>query len=197
VPIHAAGIYNGPNRECCADYVVSSYTPTVAALLRAQKRAQTLCPNQITILGIAAERARDSSLPRLPHVIEETWHVADSAAEANASCSLIASTTAKSRVVELFRSANVVHIACHGVQHPSEPHKSHFCLADGELTVSELMDMDLKNAFCAFLRRRITMGITQMKGYTWRRPCSLRASQVSLPRCGSCPVSNPRQGSTR
>jgi hypothetical protein len=37
VPVHAAGISEGPNREYCADYVVSSYTPTLASLLRAQQ----------------------------------------------------------------------------------------------------------------------------------------------------------------
>jgi CHAT domain-containing protein len=105
----------------------------------------------MTLLGIAAERAQDLHLPRLTHVAEETQHIVDFASSVGASVSLPDSMTTQEEVVAMFQSANVVHLACHGVQHPTEPHKSHFCLSSGILTVSELMEMDLKDACIAFL----------------------------------------------
>jgi CHAT domain-containing protein len=57
----------------------------------------------------------------------------------------------KAEIIESLESANIVHLACHGAQHASEPHKSQFCLGIESLTISELMNVDLKNAFLAFL----------------------------------------------
>jgi CHAT domain-containing protein len=48
-------------------------------------------------------------------------------------------------------SSPFAHIACHGIQDPGDPLSSGFCLQDGNLTVSRLMELDLKNAFLAFL----------------------------------------------
>jgi CHAT domain-containing protein len=42
-------------------------------------------------------------------------------------------------------------IACHGVQNADNALLSGFCLSDGNLTVSRLMELDLKDAFFAFL----------------------------------------------
>jgi hypothetical protein len=45
----------------------------------------------------------------------------------------------------------MVHLACHGIQDLTEPHRSHFSLTNGDLTVARLMETDLKHAFFAFL----------------------------------------------
>jgi CHAT domain-containing protein len=151
VPLHAAGIYEGPGQECCSDYIVSSYTPTLGALLRAQQGQQTLTPKQTKLLAIAAEHAQDANLPRLLNVAEEVQGVLNAAATAGASGSSDASAASTVDVLAMFKRVNFVHLACHGVQHRSEPHKSHFSLSTGDLSVSELMALDLKEAFFAFL----------------------------------------------
>jgi CHAT domain-containing protein len=46
---------------------------------------------------------------------------------------------------------DIVHLACHGVQDRQDPLQSGFCLSDGKLTVSELMNIKLDRAFLAFL----------------------------------------------
>jgi CHAT domain-containing protein len=56
-----------------------------------------------------------------------------------------------SEVTEALPSANIVHLACHGLQNPRDPLDSGFCLGDGKLTVSKLMDIKLDRAFLAFL----------------------------------------------
>jgi hypothetical protein len=37
LPLHAAGIYTGENQACCSDYFVSTYIPSIGALLHAQR----------------------------------------------------------------------------------------------------------------------------------------------------------------
>jgi CHAT domain-containing protein len=53
-----------------------------------------------------------------------------------------------SRVME---AANIVHLACHGIQDASDATQSGFCLGDGRLTIAKLMELKLDNAFLAFL----------------------------------------------
>jgi CHAT domain-containing protein len=131
--------------------VVSSYTPTLTALLRARLSQPSLPVERIQVVTITAEHAQDSNMIPLLYVREETQSIIEIVGRAGAAIKSDSSTSTKADVLTLFETANVVHLACHGVQHPTEPHKSRFCLTMGDLSVSELMDMDLKNAFVAFL----------------------------------------------
>jgi CHAT domain-containing protein len=151
VPVHAAGIYEGPDQECCADYVISSYTPTLTALLRAQHRAPTYRPEQVHLLALAVERAHDRSLPRLRFVEREAALALEIAAAAGAASSQAPDDAGAGAVVAALESMHMVHLACHGIQHDSAPLESRFCLGGGNLTVAELMRSELKGAFCAFL----------------------------------------------
>jgi CHAT domain-containing protein len=54
-------------------------------------------------------------------------------------------------VVDKLGGANLVHLACHGQQHPTDPLESGFRLRDSPLTVSKLMELKLPNALIAFL----------------------------------------------
>jgi CHAT domain-containing protein len=151
VPLHAAGIYDGMNQECCSDYVVSSYTPTLTALLRAQDRGTAV---HITkLLLIAEDSMQNKELPSLWNVAKEIKIVEEVARKADIAVSTeCPSSSARiSQVASLLESVNVVHLACHGVQNISQPLESGFCLSDGRLTIHHLMDMDLKHAFFAFL----------------------------------------------
>jgi CHAT domain-containing protein len=63
-------------------------------------------------------------------------------------------TAAKSTIqhaVANFTGADIVHLACHGVQDAKDALQSGFCLGDGRLTVAELMKLDLPSPFLAFL----------------------------------------------
>jgi CHAT domain-containing protein len=152
VPIHAAGIYEGSNQECCSDYVVSSYTPTLAALIQARKSQSTFNPQQMRVLAIAAQHAAEgSNMPPLQNAVPETRCVIDIATMAGASSSADADTATQAELLAMFQSSQVIHLACHGIQDKAEPHKSRFCLSTGDLTVSELTQMDLKGAFLAYL----------------------------------------------
>jgi CHAT domain-containing protein len=54
-------------------------------------------------------------------------------------------------VAKELENVNLVHIACHGKQSTENALSSGFCLSDGSLTISQLMELDLKNAMFAFL----------------------------------------------
>jgi CHAT domain-containing protein len=149
--VHAAGIYEGPGQECCADYVVSSYTPTLTALLRAQHRAPTYRPEQVRLLALAAKQAHDRSLPRLRFVERESALTLEIAAAAGAAPSRAPDDAGAGAVVAALESTHMAHLVCHGIQHDTATLESRFCLGGGSLTVTELMRSALKRAFCAFL----------------------------------------------
>jgi CHAT domain-containing protein len=139
--------------ECCSEYVVSSYTPTLSALLRAQRSAPTLTIRKARLTVIAAPKAHDSRLPALASVGEEIDHVISigerAGLEIDIRCARC-STTAIDATNSLI-SSTLAHFACHGIQNANDALSSGFCLGDSDLTVSRLMGLDLKNAFFAFL----------------------------------------------
>jgi CHAT domain-containing protein len=150
--VHAAGIYDASQPDYCAEYVVSSYTPTLSALLRAQNGVKTFSTARSKLLLVAADSAEDEKLPTLYHVEDEMWSISDVAEKTGVTLEVqCAGSATKSQVSTSLKSAEIVHLACHGVQHPDEPLKSAFYLEDGTLTVEQLIDHDLKDAFLAFL----------------------------------------------
>jgi hypothetical protein len=152
LPLHAAGVYSGSQKESCSDYVVSSYTPTLSALLRAREEPIKLLPAQIQLLLVSEGRAKSKDLPVLVSVDRECEEIMQ---VAKSDCipiidHMIGDTTV-SRVLQGLSSANIVHLACHGIQDTQDAVASGFCLGDGNLTLSDLMDTDLDHAFLAFL----------------------------------------------
>jgi tetratricopeptide (TPR) repeat protein len=153
LPIHAAGIYTGQDQECCSDYVVSSYTPALTALVRARRDLQPVLTTEAKLLLVAAEHTAVMRLPALPKVKAEMSDISSIAHKAGvpyAAPSRVASTT--EQMTAALPSATLVHVACHGLQDPKDPLKSAFHLSDdGVLSVSDLMKLDLKGAYLAFL----------------------------------------------
>jgi CHAT domain-containing protein len=153
VPVHAAGIYNGEDQECCSDYVVSSYTPTLSTLLRTRKGLQPIRTTDAKLLLVAAKHTADARLPPLGKIEMETGSIRSVVDKAGIQYAALSQSVSKTEeATAALPAANLVHIACHGLQHVSEPLKSAFHLSDHDvLSVSNLMELDLKNAFLAFL----------------------------------------------
>jgi CHAT domain-containing protein len=153
VPIHAAGIYTGEDQECCSDYIVSSYTPTLSTLLRARKGLQPISRAKAKLLLIAAEHTADTRLPPLGKVKVETGDICSVAEKSGVQYAVSSQSMSKiEEATAALPAAHLVHIACHGLQHVSEPLKSAFHLSDHDvLSVSDLMELDLKSALLAFL----------------------------------------------
>jgi hypothetical protein len=154
--LHAAGIYGVSEAECCADYVVCSYTPTLTALLRAQQSSPSFYRHDAKLGLIAAMKAWDISLPTLWNVEDEICHVQAAAETAGITIDnsyiCMGDAAIVARTAEVIQSTNFAHIACHGTQlDATEALSSGFCLTDGNLSVSRLMNLDLKDPFFAFL----------------------------------------------
>jgi CHAT domain-containing protein len=153
LPLHAAGIHCGDMaaRECVSDYVVCSYVPTLLALQRARKGASPKHPGDLSILAIAEGSA--PGMPALDRVDQEVRSVCESAEKASLRV-LSTRTTGTSTIqhaISNFADADIVHLACHGVQDAKDALQSGFCLGDGRLTVAELMKLKLPGPFLAFL----------------------------------------------
>jgi CHAT domain-containing protein len=144
LPLHAAGIYRHDGRsECIMDVAVSSYTPTLEALLRPSMCAvpssgdpkilivsQPETPNQRPIPGTEKEAA----------VIQSIFP--QSTTLLNRDKGLI------SAVLEGMKTHSWVHLACHGIQDSLD---SAFLLEDGKLKLSTLMLQSIPHAEIAFL----------------------------------------------
>jgi tetratricopeptide (TPR) repeat protein len=155
LPLHAAGIYSGPeaNRTCCSDYVVSSYTPTISALLRAQAQAPSVRSADIDMLLVGEDSAKNSAMSKLWNVRTELTRVESIATTKHFGHSVetIARDATVERVTERVKTASFVHLACHGLQHRTKALESGFYLNDDKLTISKLMELHLDHPWFAYL----------------------------------------------
>jgi CHAT domain-containing protein len=103
------------------------------------------------MVAVAVEQAHNPTLSPLRYVAQETRHIIEMTASAGVSFSSLPATAAKNDVITSLQSANLVHLACHGIQDRVIPYESHFSLGNSDLSVSDLIKLDLPNAFFAFL----------------------------------------------
>jgi CHAT domain-containing protein len=138
-------------QECVSDYVVCSYVPTLSALQQGRKGVASRHLSDMSFLAIAEGSAYGMS--PLHNVDMEVNSVCDSAEKASLRV-LTTRTTGTSTIqhaVSSITGADIVHLACHGVQDAKDALQSGFCLGDGRLTVAELMNLKLHSPFLAFL----------------------------------------------
>ncbi|KAF8601126.1 hypothetical protein BDV93DRAFT_446387 [Ceratobasidium sp. AG-I] len=142
LPIHAAGDYS--SQDMIFDYVISSYTPTLSALLPPSgvppafsgilAVGQTSTPNMDPLPGTAAELDR----------IEERF-------QGLPSTQLEGSKATPDAVLAGMEETSWVHFACHANQALGDPTKSAFYLHAGMLELAAITRKQLKNADLAFL----------------------------------------------
>ncbi|KAF7354370.1 CHAT domain-containing protein [Mycena venus] len=130
LPLHAAGIYAKDKTECVSDYVVSSYTPTLTALL--DPPSATATPFKMT--AVIQPQVPDCS--PLPGARKELAQIADKVP--NQWLTQLVEPTVGTALSHL-RESSIVHVACHGVQDLNQPLDSGLILADGHLKVVDIM----------------------------------------------------------
>jgi CHAT domain-containing protein len=131
--------------------VISSYTPSLTTLLRAQRAAVALSRDALAMMLLAEKKAQEP-LALIPGVEQEICDIAAIATSYNVNIvSHLASSTTVANALECAATANIMHLACHGTQDPSDATRSGFCLGNGRLSISELMQLDIKHGFFAFL----------------------------------------------
>ncbi|KAJ6585772.1 CHAT domain-containing protein [Mycena capillaripes] len=130
LPLHAAGIYGKDITECASDYVVSSYTPTLTALL--DPPVCTAATFKIT--AVIEPKAPDC--PPLPGARAELNKIM--ARVPDQWLTGLVNTTVETALVHLCESL-IVHFGCHGVQDLKQPLDSGLILTNGRLKISDIM----------------------------------------------------------
>ncbi|KZV68483.1 TPR-like protein [Peniophora sp. CONT] len=149
LPLHAAGIYDASQHSGIHvfDYVVSSYTPSLATLLRRHESigSQRTTPDLLIITQPATPG--QSPLPstrdegdRLQSIFPQESRTSLDHDQATVDATLAAAS-----------QHSWVHFACHGYQHPEDPTQSAFALFDGQLSLAALMRTTADNAELALL----------------------------------------------
>ncbi|KAJ7737238.1 CHAT domain-containing protein [Mycena maculata] len=151
LPIHAAGIYgnNVPFGSKLSDFVISSYTPSLAALI------QGVCPtsqSQHKFQLLAVAQASSVGQSYIPGTKDEIALIQQCARGKVVVCPLLDHQTTIGNVEEGMMESNCVHFACHGVQDGSTPTQSALLLAgSSRLTLERIIKLSLPHADLAFL----------------------------------------------
>lgn len=146
LPLHAAGLYDAQVvGENISDYVVSSYAPTLSAILN---RSRSKINEDFQILTVAQPNTPYAK--PLPGTEKEVKKLADLASGLRIE-SLVRDQATVDRVLQSMKKSNWIHLACHGQQDFSDPMRSGFLLHDGLLQLSKLTENPLTNADFAFL----------------------------------------------
>lgn len=152
LPIHAAGNYDDRNipLDSLASYAISSYIPTLSALLDRGSAPVQSQPVSSKILAVIQPATPNQS--RLPGTVQElekiTAHAQTSQFVVNP---LIGSEATIERVVNSMADYPIVHFACHGCQDFTDPLSSGLLLHDERLSLQMLMHTKLPNAQLVFL----------------------------------------------
>ncbi|KAG9089790.1 hypothetical protein FRC06_001391, partial [Ceratobasidium sp. 370] len=143
LPLHAAGDYSKPDNSLF-HYAVSSYTPTLSALL-------TPPPGRDTFSGVlTVGQASTPGFRPLPGTTQELDNIAKRATKVPA-MRLEAERATREVVLGAMEKYSWVHFACHGSQNPTNPTASAFHLHDGPLDLATIAQKQFKNVDLAFL----------------------------------------------
>ncbi len=140
LPLHAAGKGAG---ESVLDRVVSSYTPTLRALLRARSRP---APARRTALAVAMPQTPGQT--PLPATVREATALAGRFA---GPAPLIGAEATAAAVRAALPGVTIAHFACHASSDPEDVSAARLLLHDGPLDVTEISELDLGSAELAYL----------------------------------------------
>jgi CHAT domain-containing protein len=155
LPLHAAGHYPRTTTDASwsgtgksvPDRVITSYTPTLAALLRARRR--TASP-KATSLAVGIPEAVGGA-PPLPMVARELEVVAKYFPMHEGSRRLVSDHATRDAVLRALTEHPWVHLACHGGQNLLDPTAGGVLLWDGPLTVADIAEQAHGEAELAYL----------------------------------------------
>ncbi|CAE6431939.1 unnamed protein product [Rhizoctonia solani] len=145
LPLHAAGDYTQPQPRTF-NYVISSYIPTLSALL-----ASSPCLSYQNLSVLAIGQATTPGHSPLPGTTQELAHVKAHVLNKADYSELTGSQATTSAVLDAMEQHDWVHLACHAHQNVNDPTRSGFHLHDGTLDLSAINQRSFKNKGLAFL----------------------------------------------
>ena len=145
LPLHAAGPYRR-GQQNLSDLYISSYTPSLTALIRARRHdPSNSATEQKCFIAIGQANATgESEGAELNNIRQRVESLATFTRIDGEECCI-------SRVIEELGKNEWVHLACHGVPNHNQPFKSGFALHDGHFTIQRIIGCHLKNPEFAYL----------------------------------------------
>jgi hypothetical protein len=159
LPLHASGLYQdaSSHTDTVSDRVISSYTPTIRALVHARRDSAGLPSTSI----VAVPDAPGS--PPLDGAAQEVELVRELIPGAAVFPATGATATCDD-VVEVLRQHGIVHLACHGYADLRDPSASRLLLHDHltkPLTLHTITHQNLQHAELAYLSACSTTDTSQ------------------------------------
>ncbi|EUC62642.1 aromatic di-alanine and TPR containing protein [Rhizoctonia solani AG-3 Rhs1AP] len=145
LPLHAAGDYTQP-RSRVFDYVVSSYTPTLTALLASSPDSLSA-----SCRVLAVGQANTPGQSALPGTARELAYVQAHMTDSAQYSQLTGGDATVVAVLDAMEQHDWVHFACHAHQNVKDPTKSGFFLHNGTLDLAEINRRSFKGKGMAFL----------------------------------------------
>ncbi|MFI0483521.1 CHAT domain-containing protein [Actinomadura sp. 9N215] len=158
LPLHAAGHHRAsPSRPArtVLDRVMSSYTPTVRALLHARRQPSAAGEDggdARSVRVLMVPMPRTSGATDLPGVTAESERLRGW--RSGQVTELRPDDVHRDRVLGMLAHHDAAHFACHALSDPDRPSKSHLLLSDHEnrpLTVMDIAALRLTDAKFAYL----------------------------------------------
>ncbi|KAG1745619.1 TPR-like protein [Suillus lakei] len=147
LPIHAAGPYE-TKEDNLSDIYISSYTPTLAALIRARQRvSQDVSPQHFVAVG----QGSTPSGKQLQYVAPELAIVAQRVAPIVSFTSLADSKATVQGVLDALSRNQWLHLAGCAIPNREQPFESSFAMHDGPLMIKDIIQSHWQNAEFAFL----------------------------------------------
>ncbi|PPQ86284.1 hypothetical protein CVT25_005505 [Psilocybe cyanescens] len=143
LPIHAAGNYDSALAiDCAPDYFISSYTPTVGALLSESSASTAETFRMMAVIESQQLVSTKDELNKIRQYVSS---------DALVELGVPGSPAEIEDVASRLSTVSVVHFACHGMQNPLKPLDSGLKLGDGLLRISRIMKEKMPNGSLAFL----------------------------------------------
>ncbi|KAH9831400.1 CHAT domain-containing protein [Rhodofomes roseus] len=149
LPLHAAGQYETEQSGTkLADYAISSYTPTLTALLDRTNRKAVVSPK---LLGIC--QSFTPGQPPLYAAQDEVNAIVHLVSQYDPQAMVVLKDSAATveQTLKNIEESDWIHLACHGVQDMTEPTSSAIILWDGSLSLADVIKLSLQDAELAFL----------------------------------------------
>jgi hypothetical protein len=155
LPVHTAGHHREADGRTVLDRVVSSYTPTLRALVEARRdheRRDDGTYDRLLLVDVP-------DLPGLAPIDSAAERAALLAAFPEDRCTVLDSSLATPETVaaELFRH-RWVHFSCHGDQHLDDPSLGGLLLRDGMLTVADISTGRFRGDFAGLSACKTAVG---------------------------------------
>ena len=149
LPLHAAGPFR-KGKQNLPDLYISSYTPTLTALIRA-RRCDPSNPETEQKHFLAIGQANSSGESQLLSVGTELDNIYQRVDGLATFTCIDGEESCTPRVVEELGKNEWVHLACHGLPNPNEPFDSAVALHDGHFTIQRIIGCDLKTPEFVYL----------------------------------------------